>query len=363
LPVLVGLRRFYSLVNEYQKGRKLAEWLLALAHRVHHPVYLVEAHFALGNNAIWPGEVVDAHAHFEQGIGLYRALPQRPATPQSAQDPGVSCLAYAALTAWLLGYPDQALRRSQDALALAQELAHPHTLGFALCWAGLVHTHRREVQAAHERAETVLTLAGEYGFLSWLAHGTFLRGWVLAARGQCEEGIAQMARYGTERRALQRAGLRIVQTPQGEAPSTDRRIGGIGNAPHYLALIAEAYGTGGQIAEGLAVLAEAQALVDQIGGHYYAAEPYRLQGELLLAHAAEQQAEAITCFQHALTIARRQQVKSLELRAATSLARLWQQQGKRAEAYELLAPVYGWFTEGFDTADLREAKGLLEALP
>ena len=110
------------------------------------------------------------------------------------------------------------------------------------------------------------------------------------------------------------------------------------------------------------MLAEAQALVDKIGGHYYAAEPYRLQGELLLAHAAEQQAEAITCFQHALTIARRQQVKALELRAATSLARLWQRQGKRAEAHELLAPVYGWFTEGFDTADLQEAKVLLDAL-
>jgi predicted ATPase len=129
-----------------------------------------------------------------------------------------------------------------------------------------------------------------------------------------------------------------------------------------LALIAEAYGTGGQSAEGLAVLAEAQALVDQIGGHYHVAELYRLKGALLLAHAAEHQGEAITCFQQALTIARRQQVKSLELRAATSLARLWQQQGKRQEAHDLLAPIYGWFTEGFDTADLHEAKALLDAL-
>jgi predicted ATPase len=338
-PVLAGLRRFYSLRNEYQKGHELAERLLALAHHVHNPVFLIEAHFALGNNAYWPGEVVDAHAHFEQGIGLYQALPHRPSTSYSAQDPGVACLTYAALTAWLLGYPDQALRRSQEALTLAQELAHPHTLAFALCWAGLVHTHRREVQAAHERAEAVIALADEHGFLTWLSNGIILRGWVLAARGQREEGIAQIAR--------------------GEAA---RQVVGFSLAPHYLTLIAEAYGTGGQKAEGLAVLAEAQAIVDKIGGHYYAAEVSRFKGELLLAHTVDHQAEAITCLQHALTIARRQQAKSLELRAAMSLGRLWQRQGKREEARQLLVPIYGWFTEGFDTADLQEAKALLETL-
>ena len=361
-PVLAGLRRLYSLRNDYQKGREVAERLLALAHRVNHAVFLVEAHFALGNNAYWPGEVVDAHTHFEQGLVLYQALPQRPATPQSAQDPGVSCLSYAALTAWLLGYPDQALRRSQDAVTLAHELSHPHTLAFALCWAGLVHTHRREVQATHERAEAALALADEHGFQSWLGVGTVLRGWVLAAQGQQEEGIAQMARGEAERQALHRAGLRIIQTPQGEAPSTRPRIVGFANGPHYLALIAEAYGTGGQPVAGLAVLAEAQAAVDQMRGHYYAAELYRRKGVLLLAHAGEHQGEAITCFQQALAVARRQQAKSLELRAATSLARLWQQQGKRMEACDLLAPIYGWFTEGFDTADLKEAKALLDAL-
>jgi predicted ATPase len=361
LPVLAGLRRFYTLVNEFQKGRELAEWLLALAHRVHNPVFLVEAHFALGNNAFFPGEVVDAHAHFEQGLVLYQALPQRPSTPQSAQDPGVSCLSYAAFTAWLLGYPDQARRWSQEAVTLAQALAHPHTLAFALSWAGLVHIHRREVQAAHERAEVLFPLADEYG-LSWLETGAFLRGWVLVARGQREAGIALMSWGEAQRQALHRAGLRLVQPPQGEAPGTRHQREVVVNTPYYIALIAEAYGTGGQTAEGLAVVAEAQALVDTMGGHYYAAELYRLKGELLLAHAAEHHVEAITCFQHALTIARRQQVKSLELRAATSLARLWQQQGQRAEAYELLAPVYGWFTEGFDTADLQEAKALLDAL-
>jgi predicted ATPase len=129
-----------------------------------------------------------------------------------------------------------------------------------------------------------------------------------------------------------------------------------------LALIAEAYGAGGQTTEGLAVLAEAQALVDHMGGHYYAAEVARLKGELVLAHGVEQQAEAIACLQQALTIARRQQAKALELRAAMSLARLWQRQGKRTEARALLAPIYGWFTEGFDIADLQDAKALLEAL-
>jgi predicted ATPase len=329
-PVLVGLRRLYTLRREYQKGRELAERLLALAQRVDNTVFLVEAHFALGNNTFWPGEVVDAHAHFEQGQVLYQALPQRPVPPQSGQDPGVSCLSYAAMTAWLLGYPDQALRRSQDALTLAHALSHPHTLAFALCWAGRVHIFRREVQAAHERAKALLALADEHGFQTWLWHGAVLRGWVLAARGQREEGIAQMVRDS--------------------------------GSPQYAPLIAEAYGTGGQTAEGLAELAEAQARVDKIGGYYYAAELYRLKGELLRQQAAESGDEAEACFHQALDMSRHQQAKSLELRAATSLARLWQHQGKRQEAHDLLAPVYGWFTEGVDTADLQEAKALLDAL-
>ena len=129
-----------------------------------------------------------------------------------------------------------------------------------------------------------------------------------------------------------------------------------------LSLLAEAYGKAGQVEAGLQTLAEALALVNQTQERFYEAEMYRLQGELLLARSAEHHAEAETCFRHALDVAHRQQAKSWELRAATSLSRLWQQQGKRAKARELLAPIYGWFTEGFDTTDLQEVRALLEAL-
>jgi len=341
-PVLAGLRRFYTLQGAFPTGHELAERLLVLAHRVQNPVFLVEAHFAMGNNALFSGSVVRAHAHFEQGIALYNALQQRPHTSlyaQYAQDPGVSCLAYAAMTSWLLGYPHQALQRSQEALALAQELAHPYTLAFALGWAGIIHQFRREAQATYEQAEAVLALADEHGFPGWLEHGTFLRGWVLATRGQRQEGIASMHQ--------------------------SRLAGMVTMGPHYCALLAEAYGAGGQIAEGLAILVEAQDLVDKLGGHCYEVGLYQRKGELLRnAEWGGRRAELTVeeCFRKALDIAYRQQAKSLELRTVMSLARLWQHQGRQHEARQLLAEIYEWFTEGFDTADLQEAKALLEEL-
>jgi predicted ATPase len=185
-----------------------------------------------------------------------------------------------------------------------------------------------------------MAFSHEQGFALWVPGGTVLRGWALTAQGQMEEGIAQM-----------RQGMTAWQATGAEA---DR--------PYYLALLAEGYGKAGRTEAGLHVLAEALAVVDAIEERYYAAELYRLQGELLLARSAEQHAEAETCFRQALDVARQQQAKSWELRAAMSLSRLWQKQGKQAEAHALLAPVYGWFTEGFDTADLQEAKALLEAL-
>jgi predicted ATPase len=197
------------------------------------------------------------------------------------------------------------------------------------------------VQAVSAQAEAVITLATEHGFPQWLAGGTILRGWALAAQGQTEAGIAQL-RQGLA--AWRATGAEVVQ-------------------PYVLGLLAEAYGKSRQAAEGLTVLEEALAMVEKIGQGVYEADLHRLQGELLLIHAVGGGgAEAEACFQQALTVARRQQAKSLELRAATSLSRLWQRQGKDTEARELLTPIYGWFTEGFDTADLREARALLEAL-
>jgi predicted ATPase len=189
-------------------------------------------------------------------------------------------------------------------------------------------------------AEALLTLATAQGFPLWVAYGTCWRNWAIAVQGQGEADLAQMHQGLT-------AILAIGQTLA---------------RPVCLVLLAEAAGHVGRVAQGLRLLAEALEAIDESGRGELLAEAYRLQGELLLRQAVPDTAQAEACFQQALAMARRQEAKSLELRAAMSLARLWQQQGKRIEARELLAPIYGWFTEGFDTADLQEAKALLEEL-
>jgi predicted ATPase len=218
----------------------------------------------------------------------------------------------------------------------------------------------REGQLTQERVETLMTLATDQGFSPWLAYGTILRGWVLAARGQGEEGIEQM-RQGMVTLQAMRSDLRRSQ---------------------FLALLAEAYTKVGKAKEGLNVLSEALDFADKIGERYYEAELYRLKGTLTLQQESQKakgkaqkskvtdprppipdpQGEAEACFLKAIDISRQQQAKSLELRATMSLARLWQQQGRRHEAHNRLSAIYNWFTEGFDTKDLQEAKALLEAL-
>ena len=231
------------------------------------------------------------------------------------------------------------MQRSHEALTLAQSL-DPYSVYYALHTAGVVHWLRREVQAAHARFEAALALATEHGFVEWVPFAMNERGWTLAAQGHYEAGIAQM-----------RQGIAAQQ-------ATQTRVA----LPRLLARLAEAYGNSGQVEAGLGVLAEALAIVDTTGERRNEAELYRLQGELLLRQAVPDAPQAEACFQQALAAARRQEVRSWELRAAMSLSRLWQQQGKRDAARELLTPIYGWFTEGFDTADLQEARALLEDL-
>jgi predicted ATPase/class 3 adenylate cyclase len=340
-PALMGIGTFYMASGKLQTARELREQLLSLAQRQQEPVLLLHAHLALGATLFWLGELAQARVHLEQGIYLYDQNPSH--SPSFVgDDPGVSGRRLVALALWVLGYPDQALRRSREALTLAQELSHPFSLAFALAQATVLYYFRGEKQAAQEQAEAVIALAREHGFSRWEAWGTVIRGWVLAAQGQREEGIDQICQ-----------GLAAWQ-------GTGQELG----RPFLLAMLAEAYGKVGQAEAGLSMIAEALALMDKIAERDYAAELYRLQGDLLRAQAGARQQgqEAEACFQQALDIARRQQAKSWELRAAMSLSRLWQQQGKRAEARQLLAPIYNWFTEGFDTTDLQEARVLLEAL-
>ena len=227
---------------------------------------------------------------------------------------------------------------------LAQNLMHPFSLAYALVFAALLHQLRREWQPTHERAEAVITLATEQGISALVGFGTIMLGCALAERsyelgarqGQVEAGLAQMQQ-----------GLAAFRATGAE---TIR--------PYFLAQLAAR----GQHEAGLTLLTEALSVTNNTEERRWEAELYRVKGELLRGHSAEHDVEAETCFHQALSIARHQQAKSWELRAATSLARLWQSQGKRQDAYDLLAPVNNWFTEGFDTADLQDAKALLEEL-
>jgi predicted ATPase len=244
------------------------------------------------------------------------------------------------MTLWLLGYPEQALARLHDALTLAHALLHPFSLAVAQWWAACIYQFRRDVPAVHEQAEAAVALSTEQGFPQWAAWGTNLRGWARAMQGQGEDGMAEV-----------RQGIAAC-----------RATGTALFVSYFYTVLADVAAHLSHTADGLQALAEAHTLVEQQEERWWEAEVYRLRGVLLLRQTGTPQAEAETWLQRALDVARRQEAKSLELRAAMSLGRLWQQQGKRQEAYDLLAPIYHWFTEGFDTADLQDARALLAEL-
>jgi predicted ATPase/class 3 adenylate cyclase len=339
-PTLRGLWRFYLNRGVLLTARELGEQLDQRAQRATDPTHSLQAHEALGLTLFHMGDYATARLHLEQGVALTDPATQRAQALRLGLAPGVTCLVYAANLLWCLGYPSQAIRRSQEALALAQALAHPHSLAMAQHWAAFLLYRGREVPAVQAQAEALMALATAQGFPLWVAYGTYWRGWALAMQDQGEAGLAQ----------LHQGMMALMATGQMVA------------RPLCLVLLAEATGHVGQVREGLCLLAEALAAFETGNRGDLLVEVYRLQGEFLLRQAAPDASQAEACFQQALAIARQQQAKSWELRAATSLARLWQQQGQRAKAYDLLAPIYGWFTEGFDTADLREAKALLEEL-
>jgi adenylate cyclase len=280
-----------------------------------------------------------------QAAALYDRRQHHALTAIAGFDAGLMAPFWQAIALWTLGYPDQALKANRDVLALAYELSHSlslaYTLGFAAPW---LYQLRREARATQELTEAGITLSTEKGFPMWAAWGTTLRGWALTEQGEIAEGMIQIR----------------------EGIAAHRATGANATHPQYLALLANGYRQVGQLQEGLSVLDEALAQVAKTGERYYEAELYRLRGELILqsnrleAHSNREEAEA--CFLRALEIARQQQAKSLELRAVMSLARLWQQQGKKDKAHKLLSEIYGWFTEGFDTKDLQEAKALLAEL-
>jgi predicted ATPase len=369
-PALRGLWEFYQIRGELETARPLANELLTLAQRGHDSVLRLEAHSAQWQTLVPLGEFIPAREHLEQGLTLYNPAQHRSHPLLYAwYDPGVSCRGYMARALWALGYPDQALKRSHEAVTLAQELSHPGSLALALAYALVLHQLRGEEQAIQERAEAAVAFYAEQGFPTWLAMGTIVQGWALAERGQAEKGLAHI-----------RQGLATWQAAGAEL-----------YVPLFLGALAQAYAHSGQAEEGLRVIAEALAIVEKNEERWIEAELYRLKGELTLQHEKQKakghpgprrrgkkqkarietdpylltpdpQAEAEAFFSKAIAIAHRQHAKSLELRATVSLARLWQPQGKVKEARQRLTEIYGWFTEGLNTKDLQEAKALLEEL-
>jgi class 3 adenylate cyclase/predicted ATPase len=333
--VLLGLWRVYGTRSQLHTAREVGETLLRLAQRTHDPALVVLAHYALGATWMYLGVLQAARQHLEEGIT--RSTPDQHHTPAFYQDPVVVCHFYAAWTLWLLGYPDQALARVHEAPALAHELSHSYSLASARGYAVYVYQFCRDVPAVHEQAEAAIALSTMQGFPVWMAVGTSFRGWALAMQGQGEERMAQI-----------RQGIAAY-----------RATGGAVWVPYFCTLLAEVCDHLGCIEDGLQALAEAHTLVEQQENRWWEAEVCRLRGVLLLRQQGMPQTEAEVWLQRALDVARHQEAKSLELRAAMSLSRLWQQQGKRQEAYGLLAPIYHWFTEGFDTADLQDASALL----
>lgn len=371
-PVLMGRWMFLLVRGELRAARELAEQLVTHAQHTQDSGLLAEAHWALGESALLLGEFLQARLCLEQGITFYDRQKHGVHAILYGQDPGVTCRLFAAWALWILGYPEQAYRRGQEALALARDLSQPNSEAFALI-GGIIWLDQAtgNAQTTQQGTEVVMNLAHEHGLFFWLAMAKIFQGWALAMQGRSDEGITQLH----------------------EGLAAYRATGAESDRPLFLTFLADACRAGTRTEEGFTAITEALTMIKQEKGNGLSeAELYRLKGELLLAQAGlrfqaegfkEKTEEAAECFLKAIEIARKQQAKSLELRASTSLARLWQQQSlelragsseqgaksqeqeaqsKLKKAHRMLSAVYNWFTEGFDTKDLQEAKTLIEEL-
>ena len=339
-PVLFGQYVHHLVRAEPVPAREVAEEMLRLARQQDDTAAQVAAHRAVGSAFDDLGELSSARAHLEQALALYDPVAHRSLAFLYAQDPRVAGLCWLSRSLFALGYPEQSLARIREAWVAARELAHPHTVAHALGFRCNLCQLFQDRCGVEEQAEALITLGTEQSFPFWLALGTIYQGWALADGGQAEAGIARVC-----------AGLAGYWA-----------TGAQHRSPYLLALLAEVHGKAGETSEALDVVAEALARVEKTGECWFEAELHRLRGELLLSLPEPNRTEAEACFRRAMAVARGQEAKLWELRAAMSLARLWRDQGRRAQAHDLLAPVYGWFSEGFNTTDLKEAKRLLDEL-
>jgi predicted ATPase/class 3 adenylate cyclase len=352
LPIVVfGLFAFYVVRADHKKALTLGKHLLSLAESAQDQALLLQAHNALGLALFFQGDFAEAREHLERCLEMYDSKQHRSlAFSYAGQDPGVTSSIFSAWTSQTTGYPDQALKRSRDAVSLAQQISHPYSLAYAYGIAAAVHQFRKEENLTQDSANASLGVATENGFPFWSAFQTILLGWVLVKQGKVDEGIARMSQ-GME--AYWATGAELLR-------------------PYLTGLLAEALAESGSTERALALLDEALEAVEKTGERFYEAELYRQKGELLfrscgegseLTDVTEQSSRSSDIerwFLKAISIAGRQQAKWFELRAATSLARLWKRQGRKEKAHTMLAKSYSWFTEGFDTADLKYARSMLE---
>jgi DNA-binding SARP family transcriptional activator/predicted ATPase len=354
MPTLIGLALFYMIRGELKQALMIGQQGLLLAQRTRDDGLLLEGHLTLGPILLFMGEFRASVTHLEQALTLYDPARHSVHAAVYGQEPGVVCQVILSVSLWFLGYADRSLRLMEGALALAHKVSHEYTLSFAQGFTAYLYHLRQEPASAQVAARAGVELARRQGFQYWLAVSSMFHGWATvrlnAASGkpalQTQESIAQM----------QEAFAGFKQTGAGLYRG------------YYLSLIAEAQVATHALDAGLAGLDEALAIMDVVRDRYWLAELHRLRGELLLARvdtaqaAAELEAEAEAAFCRAICTSQAQEARMLELRAATSLARLWMHQGKREQARELLAGIYGWFTEGFDTPDLLAAQRLLTDL-
>jgi class 3 adenylate cyclase/predicted ATPase len=336
--VAYGQSVYHVFRGEFDLARQLDEDLLRLSRRRNDSGGLVLGHYSSGRNLLFLGRFASSRSHLEEVLALYDPISHRSLVHQGGIHPQVGSHAHSGIDLFCLGYPDQAVARTDVAIAEAQRLAHPPSLALSLDHGARLLTLVRGKTALGERADQLVAVAIEHGFSQWRALGAIYRGWVKVVDGDVTEGMSLLRSGSTASRA---AGMELW-------------------VPYHIALLARAYEIAGQVEEALTLLDDALQIAERTGERWFAAELNRQKGHLLLRRGHSEAAEEL--YRKALSVAAEQEAKLWELRAAVSLTRLRRDQGRRTEARDLLAPVYGWFTEGFDTPDLREAKTLLEAL-
>jgi TOMM system kinase/cyclase fusion protein len=338
-PAVYGLFRHSLIQARYSHAERLGAELLALAHREGNAVFAVGAHRALGTALLLRGKPAEAVLHLEQALAVPTTSERRAASHGfDIIDPWIAARCYLSRGLWLVGYPERAAENSHEALRTAEGLDQPFSVAYALCYRAWLHQLGQDWEGARAAAARALSLATEKGFTSLMDWASLLGSWALAGQGESEQAVVGLRRGITDRRAR----------------------GRVAASAYFLTLLAEACGRAGRRQEGLQALGEAQQFADATEERFWQAEIHRLKGELLLQHDATTVEVAESCFHRALAVARGQQARSLELRAALSLARLWGRQGRPQAGRELVAAVYGTFTEGFETHDLLTARAFLE---